>query len=80
MIRVCIAMRLALLLSLAVIGLSLLAATATADAVLDAAKQEGEVVYYASMNLSEANVLVAEFEKRYPAVKVKSTAPAAKSY
>lgn len=71
MMRVSIPMRWALLLSLAVIGLPLLAATATADAVLDAAKQEGEIVYYASMNLSEANALIAEFEKRYRPIKVK---------
>jgi iron(III) transport system substrate-binding protein len=71
MIRVRIPMRLALLLSLAVIGLPLLSATATADALLDAAKQEGEIVYYASMNLSEANALIAEFEKRYRPIKVK---------
>lgn len=44
---------------------------ATTDAVIDAAKREGEVVYYASMNLSEANALVSEFEKRHPSIKVK---------
>lgn len=38
---------------------------------LDAAKREGEVVYYASMNLTEANALIGEFQKRYPFVKVK---------
>ncbi len=32
---------------------------------------EGEVVYYASMNLSEANELIGAFQKRYPAVKVR---------
>ena len=44
---------------------------AAADAVLDGAKQEGEVVYYASMNLSEAHALIAAFEKRFPFIKVK---------
>lgn len=44
---------------------------ATGDAVLDAAKREAEVVYYASMNLSEANAVISEFEKRYPFMKVK---------
>jgi len=44
---------------------------ATTDAVIDAAKREGEVVYYASMNLSEANALIGEFEKRHPYIKVK---------
>lgn len=42
-----------------------------ADAPNDAAKREGEVVYYASMNLSEANALISEFEKRHPSIKVK---------
>lgn len=41
------------------------------DTSLDAAKREGEVVFYASMNLGEANIMIAEFEKRYPAIKVK---------
>lgn len=44
---------------------------ATTDAAIDAAKREGEVVYYASMNLSEANALIGEFEKRHPYIKVK---------
>ena len=42
-----------------------------ADGSIDAAKREGEVVYYASMNLSEANALIGEFEKRHPSIKVK---------
>jgi iron(III) transport system substrate-binding protein len=44
---------------------------ATNDALIDAARREGEVVYYASMNLGEANALIAEFEKRHPFIKVK---------
>jgi iron(III) transport system substrate-binding protein len=44
---------------------------ATQDAMIEAAKREGEVVYYASMNLAEANAIIAEFEKRYPFIKVK---------
>jgi iron(III) transport system substrate-binding protein len=44
---------------------------ASTDAVLDAAKREGEIVFYASMNLAEANIMIAEFEKRYPPIKVK---------
>jgi iron(III) transport system substrate-binding protein len=43
----------------------------TAESVLDAARREGQVVYYASMNLSEANAVIAEFEKRYPFIKVR---------
>lgn len=45
--------------------------SATTEALIEGAKREGEVVYYASMNLSEANALIGEFEKRYPFVKVK---------
>lgn len=47
------------------------ARAASTDALLDAAKREGEVVFYASMNLAEANIMIAEFEKRYPFIKVK---------
>lgn len=47
------------------------APAATIDALIENAKREGEVVYYASMNLSEANALIMEFEKRYPFVKVR---------
>ena len=39
--------------------------------LIEGARREGEVVYYASMNLSEANALISEFEKRFPFVKVK---------
>jgi iron(III) transport system substrate-binding protein len=46
-------------------------AAANRESPLDAAQREGEVIYYASMNLGEANALIAEFEKRYPAIKVK---------
>jgi ABC-type Fe3+ transport system substrate-binding protein len=44
---------------------------ASTDALWDAAKREGEIVFYASMNLAEANIMIAEFEKRYPSLKVK---------
>jgi iron(III) transport system substrate-binding protein len=55
-----------------VLLMGFLASPAAATAVgLEGAKQEGEVVYYASMNLGEANVLIAEFEKRYPFIKIK---------
>ena len=39
--------------------------------LIDAAKREGELVYYASMNLGEANAIIGEFEKRYPFIKVR---------
>ena len=32
---------------------------------------KAKLVYYASMNLAEANALIGEFEKRYPFIKVK---------
>jgi iron(III) transport system substrate-binding protein len=44
---------------------------ASHDSLVDAAKREGELVYYASMNLSEANAIIGEFERRYPFIKVK---------
>jgi len=44
---------------------------ATNDGLTDAAKREGELVYYASMNLAEANAIIGEFEKRYPFIKVR---------
>jgi iron(III) transport system substrate-binding protein len=47
------------------------ALAATHDAILERAAREGEVIFYASMNLGEANTMIAEFEKRYPAIKVK---------
>jgi iron(III) transport system substrate-binding protein len=56
---------------LAVAGPSLNARAASTDAGLDAARREAEVVFYASMNLAEANLMIAEFEKRYPFIKVK---------
>lgn len=56
---------------LSAIALSSLVQAASSDNLIEAAKREGEVVYYASMNLSEANAIVGEFEKRYPFIKVK---------
>jgi iron(III) transport system substrate-binding protein len=47
------------------------ASAATNDTLIEGAKREGELVYYASMNLSEANAVIGAFEKRYPFVKVK---------
>lgn len=47
------------------------ASAAISNSLIDSAKQEGEVIYYASMNLSEANALIGEFEKRYPFIKIK---------
>jgi iron(III) transport system substrate-binding protein len=44
---------------------------AASESTLDAARREGEVVYYASMNLAEANGVISAFEKRFPFIKVK---------
>ena len=56
---------------LTVAGLTALPQAASLDPLVEGAKREGEVVYYASMNLAEANALIGEFEKRYPFIKVK---------
>jgi iron(III) transport system substrate-binding protein len=44
---------------------------AAIDPLPNAARREGEVVWYASMNLGEANAVIARFEERYPFLKVK---------
>ena len=44
---------------------------ASQDGLLEAARREGELVYYASMNLAEANAVIGAFEKRYPFIKVR---------
>jgi len=55
--------------SLAIAATNLSAATN--GGLIDTAKREGELVYYASMNLAEANAVIGEFEKRYPFIKVR---------
>jgi iron(III) transport system substrate-binding protein len=69
MTRLTKSFRIVLLLGAA--GFYSIGGAATHDALIDAAKREGEVVYYASMNLSETNRVIGEFEKRYPFIKVK---------
>ena len=44
---------------------------ASQDGLLEGARREGELVYYASMNVAEANAVIGAFEKRYPFIKVK---------
>jgi iron(III) transport system substrate-binding protein len=44
---------------------------ASNDTLIEGAKREGEVVFYASMNLGEANNLISRFEERYPFIKVR---------
>ncbi|MBI4525991.1 MAG: extracellular solute-binding protein [Deltaproteobacteria bacterium] len=51
-------------------GFSHAAQTASKEQI-EGAKKEGEVVLYASMNLSEANAMISRFEQRYPFVKVR---------
>ena len=65
------ASKIALLLFFLAAGSLSKARAASMDAQLDAAKREGEVVFNASMNLGEAHIMIAEFEKRYPFIKVK---------
>jgi iron(III) transport system substrate-binding protein len=44
---------------------------ASADDIIQAAKQEGEVVFYASLGLEDATTLIGEFTKQYPFLKVR---------
>src|SRR5262245_47408545 len=44
-----------------------------AQSIIDGAKKEGRVVFYASMETQSAQMLVAQFEKRYPFIKVDAT-------
>jgi ABC-type Fe3+ transport system substrate-binding protein len=44
-----------------------------AQSIIDGAKKEGRVVFYASMEAQSAQRLVAQFEKRYPFIKVDAT-------
>jgi iron(III) transport system substrate-binding protein len=44
-----------------------------AQSIIDGAKKEGRVVFYASMEAQSAQRLVAQFEKKYPFVKVDAT-------
>ena len=51
----------------------LLPLPASADAILDGAKKEGQVVFYASMEAQSAQRLVGRFETKYPFLKVDYT-------
>lgn len=44
---------------------------ATGEDIIQAAKQEGEVVFYASLGIEDANTLIGEFTKQYPFLKVR---------
>jgi iron(III) transport system substrate-binding protein len=57
------------ILALPLLILILVSGPAVADIderLLEAAKKEGEVVFYASMNITEANALIESFKKKYP--------------
>jgi iron(III) transport system substrate-binding protein len=54
-----------------VFGCAQLATAATKDQWIEGAKKEGEIILYASMNLEEANTMIARFEQKYPFVKVR---------
>src|SRR5215470_18273602 len=65
--------RLALVVLLAVWGFGVFAAHAQVSyeaGVIAKAKQEGEVVFYASMNLNDAEALKAKFQEKYPFIRV----------
>ena len=48
-----------------------LAAAASQEQLIEGAKKEGELILYASMNIEEANAMIARFQTKYPFVKVK---------
>jgi iron(III) transport system substrate-binding protein len=45
----------------------------TQEELIAGAKKEGEINYYASMDLQEANVLIGKFREKYPFINVKLT-------
>ena len=59
----------------AVITLSLgsIGRSASAQSLIDGAKKEGQVVFYASMEAVSAQRITAAFEKKYPFIKVDAT-------
>ncbi len=52
-------------------GIPRLSTASGNNSFIESAKREGKVVFYASMNLGEANTVINEFQKHYPFVKVK---------
>src|SRR5499426_1226791 len=55
------------------VGLVLIPRSIFAQSIIDGAKKEGRLVFYASMETQSAQMLVAQFEKRYPFIKVDAT-------
>jgi iron(III) transport system substrate-binding protein len=52
------------------IWLLIVAGTAMSQSILEGARKEGQVVFYASMEAVSAQKIVAAFEKKYPFIKV----------
>jgi len=46
---------------------------ASAQSLIDGAKKEGQVVFYASMEAASAQRITASFEKKFPFIKVDAT-------
>jgi ABC-type Fe3+ transport system substrate-binding protein len=59
--------------TVALAWLVLIPAGIRAQSIIDGAKKEGHVVFYASMEAQSAQRLVAAFEKKYPFIKVDAT-------
>src|SRR6185436_9167140 len=53
--------------------LGLICVSANAQSLIDGAKKEGQVVFYASMEAVSAQRITAAFEKKYPFIKVDAT-------
>ncbi|MGH7845868.1 MAG: ABC transporter substrate-binding protein [Candidatus Binatia bacterium] len=50
-----------------------LSLAATQQELIEGAKKEGEINYYASMDLQEANLIASKFKEKYPFINVKLT-------
>lgn len=59
--------------ALCLIALLIQNSAASAQALIDGAKREGQVVFYASMEAPSAQRLTAAFERRHPFIKVEAT-------
>ncbi|MFC1817251.1 ABC transporter substrate-binding protein [Thermodesulfobacteriota bacterium] len=48
-----------------------IAASQSVNKLIEGAKKEGQINYYASMSVEESRIIITEFEKKYPFLKVK---------
>src|SRR5262245_46042847 len=55
------------------VGLFLIPRWIFAQSIIDGARKEGKVVFYASMETACAQMMVAQFQKRYPFIKLDAT-------